>query len=433
MLSNAVTIVVVLISFIMLPLKRYAPFRRWLAAKVEQALLKTVSPSFNGSVQLAHNFKLCQADENFETGEPLSKLVEALGHFREYEQRALSQNAQLFTRTKELDVSTQLQLQSLEYFNKLELVNTSITSNSATIKLLVEYTLSTLHAQNPEYLKDLETVGKRLGYRVHAKNPAIVEETEKVVLPGYKSKQSKVIQSTSHILRDWHPDYAVERKPLINYITENLSGIPQNNRTLVLIPGSGCGGIACQIAMKFPYMEVNSIELDPFMYLCNEFVLGSKKNISLRPFAQDFSNHGDAETQVKEFKLNLSDLNKPKNLKTHWGDFTKFIPQSDYDNVVVVSVYFIDTAENIFTYFEAIERMKKYCNNLSWINIGPLKYGTRPLVQFTVEELAALRRIRGWTDKNAKVTKKCQNGYVTNYNSLFQAYYGLVSFYSVYK
>lgn len=51
----------------------------------------------------------------------------------------------------------------------------------------------------------------------------------------------------------------------------------------------------------------------------------------------------------------------------------------------VVTLFLIDTAENAFKYLEAIHALLKPGG--IWINYGPLKWGTSPQVEFTLEEL----------------------------------------------
>ncbi|MCG8711237.1 hypothetical protein JHU04_004639, partial [Brenneria sp. 4F2] len=71
---------------------------------------------------------------------------------------------------------------------------------------------------------------------------------------------------------------------------------------------------------------------------------------------------------------------------------------------------------------------------LHWINAGPLKYGTRPLVQLNAVELRNLRNMRGWQDLQESYETdhtRSLTGYLTDYGSLFQCYYGLLKFHSI--
>lgn len=77
----------------------------------------------------------------------------------------------------------------------------------------------------------------------------------------------------------------------------------------------------------------------------------------------------------------------------------------------------------MFEYLSSIEALKKYCKELHWVNVGPLKYGTKPLVQFTGDELSRLRKIRGWKDLVEEYevdSSKGLNGYLTDYESMYK-------------
>ena len=95
----------------------------------------------------------------------------------------------------------------------------------------------------------------------------------------------------------------------------------------------------------------------------------------------------------------------------------------------------MDTAENIFTYMDSIERLSEYCYELHWINIGPLKYGTKPKVQLTAKEFQELREIRGWkdTDNGLPSIDDSLSGYLTDKEALYQGFYRLVKFHSVFR
>ena len=102
----------------------------------------------------------------------------------------------------------------------------------------------------------------------------------------------------------------------------------------------------------------------------------------------------------------------------------------------MITAYFIDTAENLFEYMESIESLKQNCKDLHWINVGPLKYGTKPVIQLTADELSELRRIRGWETLSEIYLvdyKQELNGYLTDQKSLYQGYYGLIKFHSKFQ
>ncbi|AGO14134.1 AaceriAER338Cp [[Ashbya] aceris (nom. inval.)] len=421
---------VLVVSMMLMFLKRNQQFKGWVLGKIQTSLTNSAFGGL-GPVQVAKNLELIPGDQK-ETGclaaASAVGLFEALMAFNEYKTRALRQNGVVYQRTQGFAEFDKEQLREIGYFDKIMAVNDSIAVNDVVMRRLVEYTLEGLAATNPQFTAELQKAMGHLGYALQ--NGTVVRPSSEVVV-GYFSKQHVVTDSINHVVRDYHPDYAVERKPLLDFIEGALKSLP-SGKTLVVVPGSGCGGTAWNVAMAHPDMQVSSVEFDPFMYLCNEYVLGESKDISLSTFATYYSGQLTAQEQCKQFHIKTSEIKRPKNLDLHLGDFRSFKPDQEYDNIVVVSAYFIDTAENMLEYFNTIEGLKQHAKNLHWINAGPLKYGTKPKVQFTVEELTLLRKARGWKDEAYSVSTKELNGYLTNYNALFQGYYGLVKFHSVY-
>ncbi|AAS53018.1 AER338Cp [Eremothecium gossypii ATCC 10895] len=421
---------VLVVSMLLMFLKRNQRFKSWALGKIQTSLTSSAFGPLD-RLQVAKNLELVAGDQK-ETGclagAAAVGVFEALMAFNEYKSRALRQNGVIYKRTQGFGEVDMEQLRQIGYFDKVMAVNDSIVANEVVMRRLVEYTLSGLAAENPQFTAKLQKAMSHLGYSL--KNGTLMRPNHEVVL-GYFSKLHVVTDSINHIVRDYHPAYEVERKPLLEFIEGALKRVP-SGKTLLVVPGSGCGGTAWHVATAHPEMQVSSVEFDPFMYLCNEYVLGESKDISLSSFATHYSGQLTAQNQCKQFHIKTSEIKRPKNLDLHLGDFRTFKPDQQYDNIVVISAYFIDTAENMLEYFNSIEGLKQHAKNLHWINAGPLKYGTKPMVQFTVEELTALRKVRGWKDEAFSVSTKELNGYLTNYNALFQGYYGLVKFHSVY-
>ena len=132
----------------------------------------------------------------------------------------------------------------------------------------------------------------------------------------------------------------------------------------------------------------------------------------------------------------------PETLHIHNQDFRHFkIPNRDsYKNIVVVTAFFIDTAENLLDYLDVIKNLTLPSGNIErgyWINVGPLKYGTAAQVELNADELKDLRKNLGWKDYNSVYTiydklsagdKTGLVGYLTDKESMWQGYYGLNMF-----
>lgn len=424
--STFTTVTVLIITVAMSFLRKYKPLQNWLAGKIETSL-----SNLNQFSPISTDFQL-RPSPNFSQNLTLRDLSNSLTQLQEYQIRGIRQNGVIYQRVKDLNETSKQQLRDLEYFDKVEEVNQSVRENSLTTNAIIEYTLTSLIKNNPEEQtakKEIETVCRGLGYQVN--HGGLNRYSQDVVLSS-GSNQHRVNEAIAHICRDWHSDFDVERKPLREYILSRLKKLPKKD-TLVVVPGAGVGNMAYEIAKVNPHSRVDSVELSTLMYLCNEFVLGHNSSVTIRPYAQHYSCQLTAKDQMRKLTLDLSDFSKPANLNVHLGDFCKYQPTEQYDQIVVCSVFFVDTAENIFDYFEAIEELKGYTKELHWINVGPLKYGTRPLVQFTAEELAKLRRLRGWKDIHCQDDVKNLNGYLTNKSSLYQGFYGSTKFHSVYR
>ncbi|CUS20350.1 LAQU0S01e04654g1_1 [Lachancea quebecensis] len=420
---------VLVLSVVLMLLKNNKTFKQFLANKLQKSFSK-----LNRHIPISTNFHLNQS-KNFEKSVGLAEVYDALLQLQEYGVRGFRQNAVLFHRASSLNAIHLEQLRKLNYFEKLEESNEAVNANQKTINSIIEHTLTQLLDSNSLDNADgreLLSVCNGLGYD-YQENGVLKRRISHTKTLSPKSNQSRVNEAISHMCRDWHPKYEQERRPLMDFITSRLRSNRFQGRTLVVVPGSGAGGIAHEVALAFPEFDVHSVELSTLMYLCNEFALGHGHSISIKPFAQHFSGQLDTQNQVRDYQIDLSKVKRPSNLQVHLGDFCEFRPYEEYDQIIVASAYFIDTAENLFSYFDAIENLKFFCSELQWINVGPLKYGTQPKVQLNDKELTKLRKERNWKDLYHKCDSKDLNGYLTNEKSLYQGFYGLVKFHSTYK
>lgn len=289
---------------------------------------------------------------------------------------------------------------------------------------------------------EIEKICAEHGYKI--KDGHLIQLNPDFVFPIVSSRgsQSVVHEALAHLCRDFSSYYSVERDPLQNFIISRInhhviSAGDMKEKILIVTPGAGVGGLSHTLATTFPKIQVDSIELSALMYICNLFALEYKHDVKIRPFVQQYSCQTVFDNQLRSLSADLSKVGHRSNLDPLWGDFTRYSPISkDYDKIIICSAYFIDTAENMFEYLSSIEALKKYCKELHWVNVGPLKYGTKPLVQFTGDELSRLRKIRGWKDLVEEYevdSSKGLNGYLTDYESMYQGYYGLLKFHSVFE
>lgn len=280
------------------------------------------------------------------------------------------------------------------------------------------------------------------------------ESKEKKYSPS--SSNFRVIEGILHYLRDWHPDYRDETREAMQYITLQLRRIvplESRNKTCVIIPGSGVGRIAHEISIMgneykrglnsskgetqgAKFRAVYAVENSGIMHILNRFIYKSsaKTNFDIHPYLHAFSNQISSISQLRKYTIPFQ--KQPDNLNIILGDFRNLDIYKDMncESVIVITMYLIDTASNMLDYLKAIENIAKPqksgpVRNGYWINVGPLKYGSLPLIELNLDELQNIREKLGWNDINARNTldepafDKKLMGYLTDRQSLWQAYY----------
>lgn len=255
------------------------------------------------------------------------------------------------------------------------------------------------------------------------------------------SSNYRVIEALEHYLRDWSYIHETELKVLLEFIHKSLRHIiPEEeiSNTCIVVPGSGLGRIAHEIALNRGYGSVHAVEYSGLMHVFNQFIYTSEKEYELYPYIYSCSNYTSIDSQFRNlfFKKGVS---KPSNLHLHHEDFRYFeYPSEGIKNVVVVSAFFIDTAENMLDYMDKIKEITTTSSNQKikngyWINVGPLKYGSAAQVEFSAEEIVNLRAKLGWNDLeyiNTIVHPDSYEmnglvGYITDTKRMWQGYYGL--------
>ena len=246
-------------------------------------------------------------------------------------------------------------------------------------------------------------------------------------------------ETLTHLVRDYNSMYYnAETLPIVDYILQTISKNVRNindGNTDILLPGSGLGRVSYEVAKNFPHVNVTSVEYSDLMYIGNQLLYSCNKNIKISPWVIEYSNHLSVKDQLKSFNINCQDFEHPKNLNIELGDFRKFKINNNGNGkkkqLILITVFFMDTAENILEYLDTIESYKRDYETVHWINIGPLKYGTRPKVVLTVEEFTELRAARGWKDIQCSCSPKEEIGYITNNDGLYKGRYSLLKFHSI--
>ncbi|AMD21554.1 HFL302Wp [Eremothecium sinecaudum] len=212
----------------------------------------------------------------------------------------------------------------------------------------------------------------------------------------------KTVSIFSQLVREWSQECNHERLVLLKRLESFFnSTYPKSIRSNVnvLVPGAGLGRLVVDIVKLGFNTEGN--ELSYHMLLISRYLLngGLQKNqLTIYPFIHIFGNHLNRESQLTG--VNIPDVSVADELggnnlmSMSAGSFVDIygpnihIKQSGYysntpemrlqrgtnskSKDVVITCFFIDTANNILDYIETIHNVLKPGGY--WINFGPLLY-----------------------------------------------------------
>lgn len=232
----------------------------------------------------------------------------------------------------------------------------------------------------------------------------------------------RVIETLGHFARDWLD--SEEIRPLVDYIKGQLATIiPKDEQadTCVVVPGLGLGRIAHEIAVLGDY-QVHAVEFLGLMHLCHAYIYLGADAAPIHPYVHTCSNFTHTDAQYRH--VDVVPVLPPPNLELDMSDFRFFELKRQFKNVAVVSAFFIDTAENLMDYFDAITKLTSSPAKGYWINIGPLKYGLSPQVELNAHEIEQIRHKLGWHDLDYLNDVDNTVGYITDKQLMWQGYYG---------
>ncbi|KAK9476847.1 N2227-like protein-domain-containing protein [Lipomyces japonicus] len=234
-------------------------------------------------------------------------------------------------------------------------------------------------------------------------------------------RNTRVIELLKHFVRDWSAEGLVERSVTISPILEALKtefGSDTNGKS-VLVPGAGVSRLAYDIcSLGFQTM---ANEYSHLMHLGSLFVLEQKKDsYVVHPSIHNFSHQSTKKLQLRGVKFpDISPEFDRSQLRLVYGDFMKVSgPPESYN--AVATLFFIDTAENSLAYIDAIHKLLKPGG--IWINSGPIKWGSAPRVEFTLEEMLKAIRLMGF-EVESTWSRKAE--YVADSESLWHGFYGI--------
>ncbi|GJN89932.1 hypothetical protein Rhopal_002921-T1 [Rhodotorula paludigena] len=221
------------------------------------------------------------------------------------------------------------------------------------------------------------------------------------VLVGLRShlykENGRVVETLKHFVRDWADEGKAERDalfpPILQALDAEFSGKAGRR---VLVPGCGLGRLAYEIALQDSH----------YMNLGAQFIFNrthSANQHMLAPWLHGFSHQRTPQELLR--RVTFPDI-KPEmdkvDLKLTPGNFLEIGRKSEaYD--AIVTLFFIDTAQNMLAYFETILFALKPGG--IWINEGPLLYWGNPTMELPLEYVIRAAEALGFQIERRKALK----------------------------
>uniref|UniRef100_A0A182P0M7 carnosine N-methyltransferase n=1 Tax=Anopheles epiroticus TaxID=199890 RepID=A0A182P0M7_9DIPT len=190
----------------------------------------------------------------------------------------------------------------------------------------------------------------------------------------------KVQITLKQIFRDWSEQGKLERdqcyRPIIEEITNFFDPAKYDlSKVKILVPGAGLGRLIYELACQGFYCEGNEFSL--FMLIASNFVLNRcvvANQCTIYPWVHQVVNNLSQKNQL--VPVPFPDISPTKfppkgTMNMVAGDFLQVYRDEDYWECVA-TCFFIDCANNIIEFIEAIKKILKPGG--IWVNLGPLLY-----------------------------------------------------------
>ncbi|KAF1765833.1 hypothetical protein GCK72_005786 [Caenorhabditis remanei] len=249
---------------------------------------------------------------------------------------------------------------------------------------------------------------------------------------------SKVLSTIRQICREWSSEGLPEREATFKPIIEELNSIfpteTERHNIRILVPGCGLGRLAHDLIEQGYTVQGN--EFSYFMLFTSFFILNCCKEVdqfTIYPYLFDKSNCWKSEDRLRgvtfpDKTLISSVTNRPNSFSMCAGDFLEIVKDTQFD--AIVTAWFIDTANDIFKYIDAI--YDALPENGIWINVGPLTWHFEDIAGEMSIELPysdIMLRIR---QKGFEVVseKEIDSKYTVNRLSMLQNQFNCAYFYA---
>ncbi|KAL4925536.1 N2227-like protein-domain-containing protein [Aspergillus undulatus] len=337
-------------------------------------------PNPNPRQEAEHNrlhHRLRHSTETWNTSHPRHRLLMALYGFTRYKERNLAEVKRWRELYKHVSKSQKKVVEKIiGYSRKLN-------------------TAEHLFEDNDAIARDIVRVGMAFYDIKQEELDAFVRDMEK---EKKGPDRTSVVQAMKHFVRDWSEEGRFEREDANRCILDNLSGVERSEEKpiRVLAPGAGAGRLGYEIDALGGF-EVTINEWSAYMNLVHRYAtqISTPNSLTYYPYIDWWSHH--ATTADMQRGVSFPDWipsTATSNIVMAEGDFTTLFPDDSGQYDVIVTLFFIDTARNLMSYLETIHRLLK--TGGTWINLGPLLYGTGPWLQLSVDEIVKLSEALGF-------------------------------------
>ena len=368
---------------------------------------------------------------------------------------------------KQLSMSHEVALRTEAIFNTTQSLSHHLEQKISKAAELLEHNAFVLEEMlKPFPVNAIEASTTNLVCRIGVENPAVQSSSSDDMqqtniaryIPSFSAKKfdgnvneeqpyDEAVQIIAHLTRDWsnegailREDYGWIKKELFRYHHETAQST-DSELSPILVPGAGIGRLAFDLAFaqedeertsdcltrSYPFaveaMDNSMVMAAAAHHLFHTYDDSSASNeaphTTIYPFVSDsLSNEVDTQrrwesVQVPEQsvmdqlrKIHNQQPNQQPRLSYTVGDFvtTYSSPSKQGQYGSLVSVFFIDTATNIFEYIWTIKHTLK--RGGIWINYGPVQWHQNAQLHPTANELKDMIEAAGFEVKHWEVSEK---------------------------
>ncbi|KAL5357584.1 N2227-like protein-domain-containing protein [Aspergillus floccosus] len=320
--------------------------------------------------------RLQRSTSTWGSSHPRQRLLTALHGFRRYKERNLAEVKRWRDWHKQIPKRQRSVVEStVHYTRKLNTVEHLFEANERVAHAIVEN-------------------GMRFYNVSQAELDEFIQENER---DGRTTDRTSVSQAMKHFVRDWSDEGYDERQEAFPCVVNALASMSRSEEQplQVLVPGAGIGRLAHEIA-GLGGLEVTMNEWSAYMNLAYRYIssLSTPNSVAFHPYIDWWSHHATTADLQRSVPF-PDEVANPLSVLSVEGDFTTVFSGDTEQYDVVVSLFFIDTARNLVSYLETIHRLLKPGG--TWINLGPLLYGSAPFLQLSLDEIVALSEQIGFT------------------------------------